>query len=206
MNTIQALREDLAKTIADLHGRRWCDGTGGNFSVVIERDPTHLLMAPSGVDKGQIKPEQLVIVNEEQNVIHGKGQASAETALHFEIIKGLNCAAVLHTHSINSTVLSEHLATEKRIRIEGWEMLKGLKGIATHQTHVDIPIVANNQNMEELKETFHQHLINDTPGILVAGHGLYTWGDSIAEAKRHVEILEFLIEAVWHKKLLQLIQ
>ena len=204
MNTIQELREQLTKTIADLHGRRWCEGTGGNFSVVVQRDPLHLLMAPSGVNKGQVEPAQLVIVDEQQKVIQGQGRASAETTLHVEIITTLQCRAVLHTHSVESTVLSDHCAKQATIRLEGWEMLKGLKGITTHDTSIDIPIVANNQNMRELSQSIRPYLNTNAPGILVAGHGLYTWGDSLAEAQRHVEILEFLFSTVLQKKLLQL--
>jgi len=206
VNTIQELREQLTKTIADLHGRRWCEGTGGNFSVVVQRDPLHLLMAPSGVNKGQVEPAQLVIVDEQQKVIQGQGRASAETTLHVEIITTLQCRAVLHTHSVESTVLSDHCAKQATIRLEGWEMLKGLKGIATHDTSIDIPIVANNQNMRELSQSIRPYLNTNAPGILVAGHGLYTWGDSLAEAQRHVEILEFLFSTVLQKKLLQLSQ
>ena len=206
MNTIQELREQLTKTIADLHGRRWCEGTGGNFSVVVQRDPLHLLMAPSGVNKGQVEPAQLVIVDEQQKVIQGQGRASAETTLHVEIITTLQCRAVLHTHSVDSTVLSDHCAKQATIRLEGWEMLKGLKGITTHDTSIDIPIVANNQNMRELSQSIRPYLNTNAPGILVAGHGLYTWGDSLAEAQRHVEILEFLFSTVLQKKLLQLSQ
>ena len=206
MNTIQELREQLTKTIADLHGRRWCEGTGGNFSVVVQRDPLHLLMAPSGVNKGQVEPAQLVIVDEQQKVIQGQGRASAETTLHVEIITTLQCRAVLHTHSVDSTVLSDHCAKQATIRLEGWEMLKGLKGITTHDTSIDIPIVANNQNMRELSQSIRPYLNTNVPGILVAGHGLYAWGDSLAEAQRHVEILEFLFSTVLQKKLLQLSQ
>ena len=140
MNTIQELREQLTKTIADLHGRRWCEGTGGNFSVVVQRDPLHLLMAPSGVNKGQVEPAQLVIVDEQQKVIQGQGRASAETTLHVEIITTLQCRAVLHTHSVESTVLSDHCAKQATIRLEGWEMLKGLKAVS--YTHLTLPTKA----------------------------------------------------------------
>ena len=203
MNTIQELREQLAKTIGDLHGRRWCEGTGGNFSVVVQHDPIHLLMAPSGVNKGRLEPAELVIVDEQNNVIEGQGRASAETTLHLEIIRQLKCGAVLHTHSIEATVLSDHYARVGTIQLEGWEMLKGLKGITSHKTSIDIPIISNNQNIEELSQTVRPYLSKTIPGILVAGHGLYAWGDSLAEAQRHVEILEFLFSVLLQKQLLQ---
>ena len=203
MNTTQELREQLTKTISDLHGRRWCEGTGGNFSVVVQRNPIHLLMAPSGINKGRVEPAELVIVDEQNNVIDGRGRASAETTLHLEIIRQLKCGAVLHTHSIEATVLSDHYARVGTIQLKGWEMLKGLKGITSHETSIDVPIVSNNQNIKELSQTVRPYLSRNLPGLLVAGHGLYAWGNSLTEAQRHVEILEFLFSVLLQKKLLE---
>jgi methylthioribulose-1-phosphate dehydratase len=160
-------------------------------------------MAPSGVNKGRLEPAELVIVDEQKNVIEGQGRASAETTLHLEIIRELRCGAVLHTHSIEATVLSDHYARLGTIQLKGWEMLKGLKGITSHETSIDMPIMPNNQNIEELARRVRPYLNKTTPGILVAGHGLYAWGDSLAEAQRHVEILEFLFSVLLQKKLLQ---
>ena len=53
----------LITTMRALHRRGWCDGTGGNFSVVTEREPLQLLMAPSGVDKGAVTESDLIVVN-----------------------------------------------------------------------------------------------------------------------------------------------
>jgi methylthioribulose-1-phosphate dehydratase len=103
-------------------------------------------------------------------------------------------------------VLSDHYARIGKIQLEGWEMLKGLKGITSHETSIDIPIMSNNQNIEELSQTVRPYLSKTIPGILVAGHGLYAWGDSLAEAQRHVEILEFLFSVLLQKKLLQFSQ
>ena len=73
-------------------------------------------------------------------------------------------------------------------------MLKGLAGVTTHETRIDIPVVANNQCMDELVKAFLPHLPAQSHGILVSGHGLYAWGRTLAEAERHLEILEFLLE------------
>ena len=188
------IREQLTKTIAKLHRRRWCDGTGGNFSVVVQKDPVLLLMAPSGVDKGSLQPEQLLVVNEFQEVLDGAGKASAETRLHLAIIHKTGAGAVLHTHSVTGTVLSRRHVKEGQIRLEDLEMLKGLDGIHSHDAHVDLPVVGNNQDMELLAEEFHQQIQHLPQGILVEGHGLYAWGKDLQQAERHVEIIEFLLE------------
>ena len=81
-------------------------------------------------------------------------------------------------------------------------MLKGLRGVTTHDTQIDLPIIANDQDLERLSSTAEQLLKQAPHGLLVAGHGLYAWGDSLQEARRHVEILEFLLELHWKQQLL----
>ena len=167
-----------------------------------QRDPLKLLMAPTGVDKGSIEPDALIEVNEQGEVVAGEGGASAETRLHLEIIRHTKAGAVLHTHSANATYLSKFHASKKDLTIGGWEMLKGLSGINTHQTEIRLPIVDNQQNMEKLSKNIQPHLKTAPHGFLVAGHGLYSWGNDLDEAKRHVEILEFLLELYWRDQLL----
>ena len=197
----QGLRDQLVNTMQFLHGRGWCDGTGGNFSAVLQRHPLRLLMAPSGVDKGSVHSDALIVVDGNGTVITGEGDASAETAIHLHLISALDAGAVLHTHSLTATVLSRIHSASGSIRLEGWEMLKGLKGIATHEATIELPIVANDQDMPRLVQTMQTCLQKHIPGLLVAGHGLYAWGESLSDARRHVEILEFLLSAQWMNQL-----
>ena len=171
-----ALADELTAAMAAIHARGWCDGTGGNFSCVQQQDPLQLLMAPSGVDKGQVQPADLIVVDAAGQVIEGTGKASAETALHLEIVGRCRAGAVLHTHSQAATLLSRRALVDPRrggdsdpkpdgvVLVEGLEMLKGLEGISTH--------------------------------------GLYAWGPSLSQAIRHLEILEFLLEQSWRQLLL----
>ena len=104
---LQEQARRLCRTMAAIHRRGWCDGTGGNFSVVIRRPPhLELLMAPSGVDKGQVKPSELIVVEDSGRVLSGTGKASAETRLHQTIVHSTGAGAVLHTHSQAATLLS----------------------------------------------------------------------------------------------------
>jgi len=209
-----ALADELTAAMAAIHARGWCDGTGGNFSCVQQRDPLQLLMAPSGVDKGQVQPADLIVVDAAGQVIGGMGKASAETALHLEIVGRCDAGAVLHTHSQAATLLSRRALAEPRrgqdsnpkpdgvVLVEGLEMLKGLEGITTHLTSIEIPVLANDQNLPRLSQRAGP-LLGDAPqGLLIAGHGLYAWGPSLSQAIRHLEILEFLLEQSWRQLLL----
>jgi methylthioribulose-1-phosphate dehydratase len=190
--------ERLAEIGKGFYARGWVLGTSGNFSAVVSREPLRLAITATGLDKGNLTPAQFLEIDETTNVVRGNGGPSAEALLHLAIVRGVNASAVLHTHSVWSTVLSGTHARHGGIALEGYEMLKGLAGVQTHKHREWLPILENSQDMLELAIRVARTL-NETPdihGFLLQEHGLYTWGESLAEAKRHVEILEFLMEVL----------
>ena len=199
------------------YARGWLMGTSGNLSAVVEHEPLRLAITASGVDKGELKPEQVLLVDENVQVLSGargrpgftsepnsKSESAStkkpsdESLLHVRIVKERGAGAVLHTHSIWNTIFSDLHAEEGGVRIEGYEMLKGLAGVRTHDHSEWLPIVENSQDMPALANTISKTLNQDKSvhGFLIRRHGLYAWGDNLTEAKRHVEILEFLLETM----------
>jgi methylthioribulose-1-phosphate dehydratase len=188
----------LAEIGRGFYSRGWVLGTSGNFSAVVSREPLRLAITATGLDKSSLAPEQFLEMDEAANVVRGDGRPSAEALLHLAIVRGVDAGAVLHTHSVWSTVLSGSHASQGGIALEGYEMLKGLEGVRTHKHREWLPILENSQDMLELGERVSKTL-RESPGMhgfLLREHGLYTWGRSLQEAKRHVEILEFLMEAL----------
>lgn len=206
MIATDAVFADLAVQLVDVgrqcYDRGWALGTSGNFSAVVSRDPLRLAITSSGADKGQLTPGQIVQIDERGTVVAGAGAASAEASLHLTIARVCQAGAVLHTHSIWSTILSDAFAAEGGLGIEGYEMLKGLEGVHTHEHREWLPILDNSQNWLAqtplVERTLTQH--PDAHGFLLRGHGLYTWGRDLTEAKRQVEILEFLLEVTGRKR------
>ena len=187
---------ELAEVGRGFYGRGWALGTSGNFSAVINREPLTLAITSSGVDKGKLSPGDILEIDADAKVIRGAGRPSAETLLHLAVVKLTGAGAVLHTHSVWSNILSDALLSEGGIHIEGYEMLKGLDRVTTHEHREWLPIIENSQHMQSLSQSVEERL-NACPhshGFLLRRHGLYTWGRDLAEAKRHVEILEFLLE------------
>ncbi len=186
----------LSQVGREFHQRGWALGTSGNFSAVVTRDPLTLAITSTGIDKGTLRAEKIVQIDEQGNSLESSLRASAEARLHLMIAGELGANAVLHTHSVWSTLLSELKASQGGISIEGYEMLKGLRGITTHQHQEWLPIFENSQDMAALSDSVKAQLRQNpnVHGFLLRGHGLYTWGGDISEAKRHVEILEFLLE------------
>src|SRR5262249_16907339 len=156
-----------------------------------------------GLDKGLLRPDQILKVDGEGNVV-GKPRRragarpaksphlrpSVETRLHLAVVRVRGARAVLHTHSVWSTVLSQKYAGDGGLTITGYEMLKGLEGVRTHQHRAWLPILENSQDMTVLALAVEKTLAErpDAHGLLLSGHGLYTWGQDLETAKRHVEI------------------
>ncbi|MBS1724206.1 MAG: methylthioribulose 1-phosphate dehydratase [Armatimonadetes bacterium] len=199
----QALRSELTELIGLIYERGWAPGTGGNFSRVLSVDPLRLLITPSGVDKGSVKPEDLLVVDEMAQVVQGAQKPSAETWLHIPIVEECGAKVIVHTHSIWNTLAS--LTPGSLFTINGLEMLKGLTGVATHEHTESVPILENSQDVPALAETLRKVLrsMPDAHAVLLRGHGLYTWGCDIFEAKRHLEILEFLFEVTIRSRTLE---
>ncbi|PYT63066.1 MAG: methylthioribulose 1-phosphate dehydratase [Acidobacteria bacterium] len=188
----------LAEIGKGFFARGWVSGTSGNFSAVVSREPLRLAVTSTGLDKGSLTPAQFLEIDDAAKVVRGDGRPSAEALLHLAIVRDLDAGAVLHTHSVWSTVLSGSHARHGGIALEGYEMLKGLAGVRSHQHREWLPILENSQDMAELADRVSRTLQQSPSihGFLLKEHGLYTWGVSLDEAKRHVEILEFLMEVL----------
>lgn len=186
----------LAELARSCYGRGWVLGTSGNFSAVLSRDPICMTITSTGLDKGNLSPEQFVHIDANGLVTKGSGSPSAETALHLCAVRLRQAGAVLHTHSVWSTMISDLYVARCGLYLEGYEMLKGLRGVNTHTYREWVPILENDQDMSRLAGDVETTLIQypEAHGFLLRGHGLYTWGEDLAEAKRHLEILEFLLE------------
>ncbi|MEO8482410.1 MAG: methylthioribulose 1-phosphate dehydratase [Acidobacteriota bacterium] len=192
-----------ARRLADagrrFYERGWVLGTSGNFSAVTSRRPLRIVITPSATHKGRLSGREFLTVGETgRSTRAAEGRPSAETLLHLEIVRARGAGAVLHTHSVWGTILSDLHAADEGLAIEGYEMLKGLAGVNTHVHREWLPILENDQDMPRLAAAAHDVLTREPAahGLLLRGHGLYTWGATIDEAERHVEILEFLLEAL----------
>jgi len=186
--------EELCATARTCYARGWVPATSGNFSV---RWGSRIFITPTGLDKGALTPADLLEIDMEGHALAGRGRPSAETSLHTIIYRDRPAAhAIVHVHSIWNTLLSGKFAAIGHVRLTGYELLKGLSGVATHEHTERVPIIENTQQYSALAVHLGDVLREnaDAHGVLLSRHGLYTWGESVAEARRHLEALEFLFE------------
>lgn len=185
-----------AKALCDagryIDSKGWVPATSGNFSVRLP-DGT-IAITTSGKHKGHLQIDDIMLIDVDANSLDGK-RPSAETGLHTALYKRYpTVQAILHPHPINAILVSRLFG--KRIVLENYELLKALGDIITHETQVEIPIFANDQKIPRLASVIDNYLddVDDCYGYIIAGHGLYTWGESVAEALRHLEALDYLFD------------
>ncbi len=198
-------RELPAQALADVAGigrfaasMGWVPATSGNFSRRI--DGGTIAITRSGADKGLLTARDIAVVNLDGPLPAG---VSAETPLHVARYRsGLGVGAIVHVHTVAATVLSRLDLAQGAVTVEGYEMQKALSGISTHEGAIRIPIFSNAQNTHELAERIEASIAGHAlvPGYLLAGHGLYAWGATMADAKRHLEGLEFLLRCALEER------
>jgi methylthioribulose-1-phosphate dehydratase len=193
------LAEQLVQTARWASRMGWAPATSTNYSVRLSDDaaPAYCAITSSGVDKSTIEIEHILAVDQHGSPIDADGLTpSAETPLHLLLYRTMGAGAVLHTHSLPAALLSQLACNEGRVLLSGWELLKGLSGIDTHDIEISLPVFPNSQDMQALSMRVEQSLSRERScyGFLLAGHGLYAWGKDIPEAKRHLEVLEYLLQ------------
>jgi methylthioribulose-1-phosphate dehydratase len=195
---LAGVSRELAAIGRRFYARGWALGTSGNFSAVVSRRPLRLAVTASGVHKGRLSPSDILHCDDRGLVVgRARGRPSAETLLHVALAKR-GAGAVLHTHSVWAVALAEVHAGRDGFAIEGFEMLKGLDGITSHEHREWIPLIDNDQDIARLAMCAADALDRHPAAhaFVLRRHGLYTWGATLAEAERHVEILEYLFETI----------
>lgn len=191
---------DIIAAGTELSRRGQVPATSGNFSRRV--DARHIAITASGADKGALSEDDVLLFDLDAGAVVGGGTASAETPLHASLYRlNPDIGAVLHTHSRNATLVSLMAVGEDRVELTNYELLKAFRGFTTHTETARVPIFANDQDMARLSALVEARL-RDTPdviGYMLAGHGLYTWGVDMKEARRHIEALEFILDCEFER-------
>lgn len=189
-----ACADQIITTARELAALGWTPATSSNFSVRVDDD--HAAITVSGRHKGRLGRSDIMLIDLLGHAVGTDARPSAETALHTQIYRRWpEVQAVLHTHSRTQSVASRLFARDGVLRLRGWELQKAIAGNDTHESTLDIPVFPNTQHMPDLVARVESWMESGKPlhAYLIDGHGIYTWGKSMAEAERHLEALEFLL-------------
>ncbi|MEW6280565.1 MAG: methylthioribulose 1-phosphate dehydratase [Candidatus Eremiobacterota bacterium] len=182
----------MAEDAAEFHRRGWMLGTCGNMSVRLGHDPLEMLVSASGIHKSRLGPDDFLRVGAGVTLLEpSRHRPSSEVTVHEVIYRRTPARAVYHVHTVWNNLASQLAGGP--IVLRGVEMVKGLAGFALADT-LEIPVVENSQDMQELARNVDAGLNPRCPAVAVRLHGVYSWGADLDEARRHVEVLEFLLE------------
>lgn len=200
-------RETLTREIIEagrfLYGRGWSPATSSNYSARLSADQA--LLTVSGKHKGQLGEDDVLATDLDGISLEPGKKPSAETLLHTQLYRWQpEIGAVLHTHSVNATVLSR-LTLSDSLVFADYELQKAFSGVTTHESQVEVPIFDNDQDIARLAAKVQPWLDAhpECVGYLIRGHGLYTWGPRMSDALRQVEAFEFLFECELKVRALQ---
>jgi len=203
MSDPETLKNEIVRIGYLFYLRGWSLATSSNFSARIAQDS--ILITASGKDKGKLTIDDVLEMNLD-GTSQGNLTPSAESPLHCSLYRfDSTIGAVLHTHSVFSTVISSLPDLKAPFAIQQYEMLKAFRGVESHHHTEFIPVFPNEQNMKILSQNVLNYLERDRSihGFLIAGHGLYAWGEDLTEALHHTEAFEFLLECEYRKMCLR---
>lgn len=192
MRRIDVLKlEELIKVCRWMNTSGLSPATSGNYSIRGDKEDTCFVSA-SGVDKGNLRVADFLEFSLREPDYNTEIKPSDEAPIHVKLLQmHADAECVLHAHSVTNTIIGLIYADAEYIEFSGFEMQKAFTGIKTHEEPIRVPIIDNTQDIMGLAETFDGF---ELPCFILRGHGVYVWGNSVWQAKRHLEGLEFLIE------------
>lgn len=195
----EIFKKELAKAIRSFNKKGWSPATSTNYSFRREVDLKTIVISKSGVDKAFFSSTDFIEVDLKGLPLpkYKDKKPSAETLIHCTLYELFpESRVVLHSHSIYSVLCSMKL--KEQIHFQGYEVQKGFTGQTSHKDKISIPILENSQNMDEFSDMLRLRRGELTSHcFLIKGHGTYAWGNTLFEAKRHLESIEYLSEMEW---------
>lgn len=196
-NSAQTPAAQLAETGREFYRRGWARGASGNFSILLARKPLRLCITAAGNEKGTLDETNFLEIDDDAEILQGFGRPSDETVLHLSIYRlRPKARCILYSQTVWGMLLADKYYVDGSIAMHGYEPLKALSGRASHDEIERIPIVENAQDQIALSHVIENVLLENLTihGIYIRRHGLYTWGETVGDARKNVDIFEFMFE------------
>lgn len=198
----QAMLAELKDVKEQLAARGWFPGTSGDLSACVGKyapDEFYFAITSSAKDKAMHTPEDFLFVD-------AAGEACETTSLkpsrgsliHAKIYRMTGCSAIFHVHTVFNNLISEFYGDQGFIPVQGNEQIKEL-GIWEENASIEIPVLPNYVDIPSIVKLVPGAIHSDIPGFVLRNHGIYAWGNSIWEAKRHLEAFEFIFELEYRR-------
>lgn len=191
--------QELTETGREFYRRGWARGASGNFSILLARKPMRLCITSAGNEKATLDETNFLELDDDAEILQGFGRPADETLLHLTIYRlKPRARCILYSQTVWGTILSDRYFVDGSIALQGFELLKGLADVEKHDHLERIPIVENSSDQIALSHVIQNVLLENPSvhGIYIRRHGLFSWGETVTEARRNIEIFEFLFEVL----------
>lgn len=179
------LREEIVRSCTAMAARGWVANHDGNVSAKVASN--RVVCTPTATAKARIRSQDLVVTDASGKQISGRGRTFSEFALHLAIYKSRgDVGAVVHAHPPFATALG----------VSGRELLCFLpESVVSLGTRVPlVPMSAPGPDAVSAIGPF----LKDFDAVLVAGNGVFAWGDDVEQAHLRLELVEHLATIASH--------
>jgi L-ribulose-5-phosphate 4-epimerase len=190
---LEDLKKIVCKANLDLVSRGLVLQTFGNVSGV-DRQSGLMVIKPSGVDYARLSPDDMVVVSlETGQVVEGDLNPSSDTPTHRVLYNAFPAiGGIVHTHSLYATAWAQAKSEIPALGTTHADYCQGSMPCTRLMTDEEIQSDYEANTGHVIVERFNGLEAESYPGVLVASHGPFAWGQTVAKAVDHAEVLEFL--------------
>ena len=164
--------------------------TWGNVSA-IDREKGLVVIKPSGLSYDKMKPEDMVVVDLDRNIVEGDYKPSSDTATHLVLYKNFpDIGGVVHTHSEWATIWSQAGQPVPALGTTHADYFYGDIPCTRKLTNHEIEGDYEKETGNVIVEKFHSLDPNAIPGVLVNNHGPFAWGKDADDAVHNAVVME----------------
>jgi len=167
--------------------------TFGNASA-IDRAGGHVVIKPSGVAYDGMRPSHMVIVSlATGKVVEGNLRPSSDTPTHLVLYRAFRqIGGIVHTHSLYAAAWAQARREIPALGTTHADYFHGQVPCTRLMTAAEIRSDYETNTGHVIVERFGRLDPSSFPGVLVASHGPFAWGESVADAVHHAVVLEYL--------------
>ena len=187
-----ALREAVYEANMLLPQYRLVTFTWGNVSQ-LDREKGVVAIKPSGVDYDKLRPEDMVVLDLQGNVVSGRLNPSSDTKTHLALYNAFpQIGGIVHTHSPNAVAWAQAGEDIPCYGTTHADYFYGSIPCARDLTQQEIDEDYEANTGAVIIETFRQRGVNPSyvPAVVCRSHGPFTWGKDAAQAVYHSVVLE----------------
>jgi methylthioribulose-1-phosphate dehydratase len=174
-----------------ISAKQWAPAGSGDYSIRVTEHSG--LITRAHKDKGELSPHDLVQLSWHGGEASLSAGVAASALLHVAIYQSFAQAkVVLHTHSVAANVWSRLIKSDHYL-FSGYELQAVITGKPALECSCNLAIIDANQPVPQQAAELQRRVDQLESGLLIRGHGLYVWGDSLEQTRRQLEAWEFLI-------------